>query len=57
MALPTQKTSKRRQRQRRSHHALKKVTVRFDEDGNPHLPHRATRATGKYRGKTLKKNA
>lgn len=39
---------------RRSHHALKGNTITLDkETGAPHLRHRVSRATGKYRGKQV----
>jgi len=53
MSVPKKKTPKSKQQKRRSHHALKPVQVRIDEDGNPHLPHHVTKATGKYRGKQV----
>ena len=52
MSKPTQKTSRSRTGNRRSHHALKKVTLVRDAEGNLHLPHHATPATGSYKGKT-----
>ncbi len=53
MAHPKTKTSKPRQRSRRSHHALKPVKVLVDKDGNPHLPHHASPITGEYKGKKV----
>lgn len=53
MPHPKTKTSKPRQRSRRSHHALKPVKVILDEDGNPHLPHHASPVSGKYKGKQV----
>jgi len=53
MPHPKTKTSKPRQRSRRSHHALKPVKVILDEEGNPHLPHHASPVTGKYKGKQV----
>ncbi len=53
MPHPKTKTSKRRQRTRRSHHALKPIAVKIDEDGNPHLPHHAAPRSGKYKGKQV----
>lgn len=39
---------------RRSHHALQANTITLDkETGAPHLRHRVSRATGKYRGKQV----
>jgi len=39
---------------RRSHHALKGKAITIDkETGAPHLRHRVSRATGKYRGKQV----
>lgn len=35
---------------RRSHHALEKPAVSLDESKVPHLRHRASPTTGKYRG-------
>ncbi len=56
MSVPKQKTPKSKTRRRRSHLALKPVQIRIDEDGNPHLPHHVTKATGKYRGKQIIKD-
>lgn len=56
---PKQKTHKAATGSRRSHHALKSVTVRTDQDGT-HLPHRAVRnddGTVTYRGKVIGKKA
>ena len=53
MSKPTQKTSRSRTGNRRSHHALKKVQLVRDEEGNLHLPHHATPATGTYKGKKI----
>ncbi len=53
MPHPKTKTSKPRQRSRRSHHALKPVKVILDEEGNPHLPHHASPVSGKYKGKQV----
>lgn len=55
MSVPKQKTPKSKTRRRRSHLKLKPVQVRFDKDGNPHLPHKATKVTGTYRGKKVTK--
>lgn len=38
---------------RRSHHALEKPTLSKDEAGNPHLRHRASVASGTYRGRKV----
>ncbi len=56
MGLPSKKRTNRSKRDRASHFALKPITVSFDADGNPHLPHRATKA-GSYRGRTVSKTA
>ena len=53
MPHPKTKTSKPRQRSRRSHHAIKPVKVVLDEEGNPHLPHHASPVSGKYKGKQV----
>ena len=53
MSTPVKKTIKRKTGARRSHHALKPILVRYDKDGNPHLPHTATPKTGEYRGKKV----
>lgn len=38
----------------RSHHALAKPAVTIDKDSNiPHLRHRASLVTGKYRGRDV----
>ncbi len=38
----------------RSHHALVSPAVTFDKDSNtPHLRHRASMVTGKYKGRTV----
>lgn len=47
----TQKTSRSRTGNRRSHHALTKVHLSRDAEGNLHLPHHAAPVTGAYRGK------
>lgn len=51
MGLPSKRRTKRSQRERRAHHALSKVTVIYDAEGNPQLPHRANPKTGAYKGK------
>lgn len=59
MSKPTQKTHKAHTGSRRSHDALKAVTIRKDADGT-HLPHRATKqadGTYTYRGRTVGKKA
>jgi ribosomal protein L32 len=38
---------------RRSHHALKNITIVTDSDGLLRLPHRLNEATGQYRGKQI----
>lgn len=38
---------------RRSHHALKNPAITTDKDGAVHLRHRASKATGKYKGITV----
>ncbi len=53
MGLPSKKRTKRSQRERRAHHGLAKVHVTYDADGNPQLPHRANKVTGKYKGRTV----
>ena len=53
MPHPKTKTSKPRQRSRRSHHAIKPVKVVLDEEGNPPLPHHASPVSGKYKGKQV----
>ncbi len=53
MGVPSKQRTKRSQRERRAHHGLTKVHVTYDEAGNPQLPHRANKATGKYKGKTV----
>ena len=53
MGVPSKQRTKRSQRERRAHHGLTKVHVTYDADGNPQLPHRANKATGKYKGKTV----
>ncbi len=53
MGLPSKRRTKRSQRERRAHHALSKVHVTYDADGNPQLPHRANKTTGAYKGKTV----
>ncbi len=50
---PKGKTPKRKTGSRRSHHALKPINLRKDEDGNVHLPHHATAKTGTYRGRSV----
>jgi ribosomal protein L32 len=51
MGLPVKKTPKSKTKRRRSHLHLKKVAIRIDEDGMPHLPHHANPSTGKYRNR------
>lgn len=53
MPHPKTKTSKPRQRARRSHHALKLVKVVIDEEGNTHLPHHASPISGKYKNRQV----
>ena len=53
MSTPVKKTTKSNTGKRRSHHALKPIAVRYDKDGNPHLPHTASPATGEYRGRKV----
>lgn len=53
MGLPTKKHTKTSKGDRRRHHGMKKIAVHIDEDGNAHLPHHASPASGKYRGKTV----
>ncbi len=55
MGLPSKKRTNRSKRDRASHFALKPIAISFDEDGNAHLPHRATPKTGKYRGQVVTK--
>lgn len=45
MSNPVHKTPKGKTASRRSHHALKGTNLRFDKDGNPHLPHHEVNAT------------
>lgn len=41
-------------RNRRSHHSLEKPALTTDKDsGTPHLRHRASSITGKYRGRQV----
>ncbi len=51
MGLPSKRRTKRSQRERRAHHALGKIHVIYDAEGNPMLPHRANPVTGTYKGK------
>lgn len=53
MPNPTKKNTKTSQRDRRSHHGATKVLVLKDKDGNLHLPHNVSPASGKYRGKEV----
>lgn len=55
MGLPSKQRTKRSQRERRAHHALSKITVVYDAEGNPQLPHRANPKTGAYKGKVVVK--
>lgn len=57
MGLPSKKRTKRSQRERRSHHALGKINVIYDEDGTPRLPHHANPTTGAYKGKVVVKKS
>lgn len=53
MPNPTKRHTRQHKGARRSHDALKPVQMVFDADGNPHLPHHAAPATGKYHGRTV----
>lgn len=53
MAVPKKKTSKSRRNNRRSHHALKQVTVvENQETGEFQLPHRMS-VDGYYKGRRI----
>jgi ribosomal protein L32 len=52
MGLPSKRRTPRSKRERASHFALKPKAIAFDENGNPHLPHRAAPKTRTYRGRT-----
>lgn len=56
MGLPSKKRTKTSQRQRRSHFAVKATDTReCPKCQAPVLPHKACKACGTYRGKTVKK--
>jgi len=50
---PKTRGTKSKTNQRRSHLKLKKVLIQFDEQGNPHLPHTASKVTGAYKGRQV----
>jgi len=50
---PKTRGTKSKTNQRRSHLKLKKVAIKFDEQGNPHLPHRASKVSGIYKGRQV----
>lgn len=59
MSKPTQKTHKAATGSRRSHHAMKPISVRTDNDGT-HLPHRAIKnddGSYTYRGRVVGKKS
>ena len=54
MGLPAKKRTPRSRDDRRSHHALKKITTKKCEKcGAPALPHTACTKCGTYKGKTV----
>ena len=53
MGLPSKRRCKSQRLRRASHFALEKTNLRFDENGNPYLPHHAVPATGAYKGKKV----
>lgn len=53
MSVPKKRNTSRSKRTRASHFGLKKKTIHVDEEGNPHLPHHAAPASGKYRGRKV----
>lgn len=52
MAVPKRKTSKSKRDMRRSHHALKPISVTYDHTGEPTLPHHVSRK-GNYKGRKV----
>jgi large subunit ribosomal protein L32 len=54
MAVPKKKTSKSKQKMRRSHLALGRINVIEDKDsGEFRLPHQIDRSSGKYNDRTI----
>lgn len=54
MAVPKKKTTKSARNQRRSHHALKKLTLSVCSScGAPVRPHTICKACGSYRGRKI----
>lgn len=53
MGLPSKKRAKSQRLRRASHFALPKNNLRFDENGNPYLPHHAVPETGIYKGRKV----
>jgi len=54
MAVPKKRTSKQRQRKRRTHYKAKNPTVQTCEKcGDPRQPHRVCPSCGHYRGETV----
>ena len=54
MAVPQEKTSKRRRNNRRSHHALRAPSLAHCSNcGALHLPHRICPQCGHYKGKEV----
>lgn len=54
MAVPKKKISKSKQKMRRSHLALKKVNIVFDQDtGEPRLPHHIDATSGDYNKRNI----
>ena len=54
MAVPKKKTSKSRRNQRRSHHALRPVTLVEDKTtGALHRPHHVSHEDGYYNGRQV----
>lgn len=53
MAHPKSQGSGAAKGNRRSHHKVKKVQFVMDSEGNPRLPHVASKFTGMYKGRTV----